>query len=87
MGSSESPYQHVGDAMKYLKATNAGIGPIHPSQIPEYARVMNAKCFCYSLRDADAPIYGALGDKAAEAVMLAGNPDKIERLAGMLFPE
>jgi len=54
----EPPYQRDGDAMQYLKASHAGIEPIHPSQIPEHARVM-----------------------------LAGNPDKIERLAGMLFPE
>ncbi|MRH77793.1 hypothetical protein GH984_03665 [Spiribacter sp. C176] len=72
--------------MKYLKASHAGIEKIHPSQLPQHARVMTAACFCYSIRDADAPIYGALGDKTAEAVMLAGDPDKIERLAGVIFP-
>ena len=81
------PYQRDGDAMKYLKASHAGIEPIHPSQLPKNARVMTAACFCYSIRDADAPIYGALGDKTAAAVMLAGDPDKIERLATMVFPE
>jgi len=87
MGSIESPYQRVGDAMKYLKATNAGIEPIHPSQIPDHARVMTAATFCYSIRDADAPIYGALGYKTAELVMLAGDPGEIERMAERLFPE
>jgi len=89
MGSIESPYQRVGAAMIYLKANHAGIEKIHPSEIPEHAWVMNAECLCYSIRDADAPIYGALGAKTAEMVMLAGrdNPAKIERLAGMLFPE
>ena len=72
--------------MRYLKASHAGIEPIHPSQIPDHARVMTAATFCYSIRDADAPIYGALGDKTAEMVMLAGDPGEIERLAGMLFP-
>ena len=83
----EPPYQRDGDAMQYLKASHAGIEPIHPSQIPEHARVMTAATFCYALRDADAPIYGGLGDKTAEAVMLAGDPDKIDRLATMVFPE
>ena len=83
----EPPYQRDGAAMKYLKASHAGIEPIHPSQIPEHARVMTAATFCYSIRDADAPIYGALGNKTAEAVMLAGNPREIERMATMVFPE
>ena len=85
----EPPYQRDGDAMQYLKASHAGIEPIHPSEIPEYARVMYAACFCYSIRDADAPIYGALGDKTAELMMLVGrdNPDEIEGLAAMIFPE
>ena len=48
---------------------------------------MTAATFCHALRDAGAPIYGALGYQTAELVMLAGDPDKIERLAGMLFPE
>jgi len=83
----EPPYQRDGAAMIYLKASHAGIEKIHPSQLPQHARVMTAATFCYSIRDADAPIYGALGDKTPELVMLAGNPDKIERLAGMIFPE
>ena len=80
------PYQRDGASMIYLKASHAGIEKIHPSQIPEHARVMTAATFCYSIRHADAPIYGALGNKTAEAVVLAGDPDKIERLAGVIFP-
>ena len=70
----EPPYQRHGATMIYLKASHAGIEPIHPSQLPQHARVMTAACFCYSIRHAD-------------AAMLAGNPDKIERLATMVFPE